>query len=103
MSKVDLNHVGEQEIVIEAKGKKRTCKLIVKDTTPPKAKAENMTIDIDGDLKAKELVTDIQDATDVKCSFEEKAGFIRKREKVSATVVLTDEGGNTAKFHQKSK
>lgn len=47
MSKVDLNHVGEQEIVIEAKGKKRTCKLIVKDTTPPKAKAENMTIDID--------------------------------------------------------
>ena len=102
MSKVDLNHVGEQEIVIEAKGKKRTCKLIVKDTTPPKAKAENMTIDIDGDLKAKELVTDIQDATDVKCSFEKKPD-LSKKGKVSATVVLTDEGGNTAKVSSEIK
>ena len=33
MSKVELNHVGEQEIVIKAKGKERKSKLIVQDTT----------------------------------------------------------------------
>lgn len=102
MSKVDLNHVGEQEIVIKAKGKERKSKLIVKDTTPPKAKAENITIDIDGKLKAKELVADIQDATDVKCSFEDKPD-LSKKGKVSAVVILTDEGGNTAKVQAEIK
>ena len=102
MSKVELNHVGEQEIVIKAKGKERKSKLIVQDTTPPKAKAENITIDIDGKLKAKELVTDIQDATDVKCSFEDKPD-LSKKGKVSAVVILTDEGGNTAKVQAEIK
>ena len=102
MSKVELNHVGEQEIVIKAKGKERKSKLIVQDTTPPKAKAENITIDIDGKLKAKELVTDIQDATDVKCSFEDKPD-LSKKGKVSAVVILTDEGGNIAKVQAEIK
>ena len=94
--------MGEQEIVIKAKGKERKSKLIVQDTTPPKAKAENITIDIDGKLKAKELVTDIQDATDVKCSFEDKPD-LSKKGKVSAVVILTDEGGNTAKVQAEIK
>lgn len=102
MSKVDLSHVGEQEIIIEAKGKKRVSKLIIQDTVAPKAKPENMMIDVDGELKAKELVTDIQDATDVKCSFEKKPD-LSKKGKVSTVVILTDEGGNTAKVSAEIK
>ena len=95
ISKVRLDHVGEQEIVLEVKGKKRKSRLIVEDTKAPKADPVPAVIDVDGKLKAKELVDNIEDATDVKCSFKKKPDLSEKGS-TSAVVILTDEGGNTA-------
>ncbi len=95
ISKVRLDHVGEQEIVLEVKGKERKSRLIVEDTKAPKADPASVVIDVDGKLKAKELVTNIEDATDVKCSFKKKPD-LSKKGSTSAVVILTDEGGNTA-------
>ncbi len=95
VTKVSLDHVGEQEIVLKVKGKERKSRLIVQDTVAPKAKASDAVVDIDGELKAKDLVKDIKDATDVTCSFKEKPD-LSKEGTVSATVILKDEGGNTA-------
>lgn len=95
ISKVRLDHVGEQEIVLEVKGKERKSRLIVEDTKAPKADPASVVIDVDGKLKAKELVENIEDATDVKCSFKKKPD-LSKKGSTSAVVVLTDEGGNTA-------
>lgn len=95
VSKLDLNHVAEYEIVLKAKGKERKSRLILQDTTAPKAEADPITVDVDGKLEAEELVKDIKDNTDVKCSFKENPD-LSKTGTVSAVVVLTDEGGNTA-------
>lgn len=102
MSGIDLNHVGEHEIILESKGKKRKCRMTVVDTKPPKAKAEALTIGIDGDLKPEELVTDIKDGTDVTCEFKEKPDLSQKGT-VTAVVVLTDEGGNKTEISAEIK
>lgn len=93
MSKIAMNHVGKQEIVLKARGKERKCQMTVKDTKAPKAEAVPATINLDGNLKAKELVKNIKDSTDVKCSFQEEPD-LSKEGTVPVTVVLTDEGGN---------
>lgn len=95
MTQVDTSHVGEQEVVIDADGRERTSTLSVVDTTAPTAQAETAKIDVDGDLSPDELVTDIEDATDVTCSFKEEPDLSQEGT-VPVTVVLTDEGGNTA-------
>ena len=52
-SDISLDHVGEQKVQIEAKGKVRESRLIVKDTKAPKAEAAgSVIIDVDGKLKA---------------------------------------------------
>lgn len=94
-SEIDTSHVGEQKVVIDAGGKERTSTLIVQDTKAPKAEPESAMIDIDGDLSPEELVTNIEDATDVSCSFKEEPD-LSKEATVPVTVILTDEGGNTA-------
>lgn len=94
LSKVSLNHVGEQEIVLKVKGKERKSRLIVKDTKPPKAEAGSTVIDVNGKVNAKELVKNIKDATDVRCSFKKKPD-LSKEGKVTANIIVTDEGGNT--------
>ena len=102
-SDISLDHVGEQKVQIEAKGKVRESRLIVKDTKAPKAEAAgSVIIDVDGKLKAKELVKNIKDATDVKCSYKKKPD-LSKKGKTSAVVLLTDEGGNTSEVESNIK
>ena len=102
VSEVDTSHVGEQKIVLKAKGKERTSTLIVEDTKAPKAKADPLTVDVDAKVEASELVTDIEDATDVTCSFQEQPN-LSKKGTVSAVVVLTDEGGNQSQVESEIK
>ena len=98
MSGIDLNHVGEHEITLKAKGKERTSTLIVEDTVAPKgeAQAEAVTVDLDGKVEASDLIASIDDVTDVKCTFKEEPDLSAEASDVPVTVVLTDEGGNTA-------
>ncbi len=98
MSGIDLNHVGEHEITLKAKGKERTSTLIVEDTVAPKgeAQAEAVTVDMNGKVDAADLIASIDDVTDVKCTFKEEPDLSAEASDVPVTVVLTDEGGNTA-------
>ena len=97
MSQIDTSHVGEQEIVLNANGNERTSTLVVQDTAAPTAEAQSSMIDIDGELSPDELVTNIEDATDVTCSFKEEPD-LSSEGTVPVTVVLTDEGGNTTEI-----
>lgn len=98
MSGIDLNHVGEHEITLKAKGKERTSTLIVEDTVAPKgeAQSEAVTVDMNGKVDAADLIASIDDVTDVKCTFKEEPDLSAEASDVPVTVVLTDEGGNTA-------
>lgn len=94
ISKVSLDHVGEREIILKVRGKERKSRLIVEDTKAPKAESASVVINVNEKLEAKDLVKNIQDATDVKCSFKEKPD-LSKAGKITAGITLTDEGGNT--------
>lgn len=102
MDEVDTGHVGEQKILLKANGKERTATLVVEDTKAPKAKADPMTVDVDGQVEASELVTEIEDQTDVTCSFQEKPDLSEKGT-VPVVVILTDEGGNQSQVESEIK
>lgn len=97
MSQIDMSHVGEHEITLKAKGKERTSTLKVVDTVAPtaEAKTEPVLIDLGGEGDASQLLASYVDATDVTCTFKEEPD-LSKTGIIPVTVVLTDEGGNTA-------
>lgn len=102
MSKLDLGHVGEQNVVLKVKNKERTCRMTVQDTIAPKAEAVTETVNVDGTLKPEELVKNIEDSTDVTCTFKEEPD-LSEAGSVEAVVILNDEGGNTAEVTAKIK
>lgn len=97
MSEIDMNHVGEHEITLKVKGKERTSTLVVVDTKAPKgeAKTDPVFANLNGEIDASEVLESIEDATDVTCTFKEEPDLSAEGV-VPVTVVLTDEGGNTA-------
>lgn len=102
MSQVDTSHVGEQEVQLNVNGKERTSTLVVQDTEAPKGEAETATVNIGGELSPDELVTNIEDNTDVTCSFKEEPDFSAEGT-VPVTVILTDEGGNTTEIESEAE
>ena len=96
MSEIDLGHVGEYEITLQAKGKERTSTLIVQDTVSPVAVAvsEPVTVATDSKADAALVIESVDDATDVEYTFKEKPD-LSSEGNVPVTVVVTDEGGNT--------
>ncbi len=97
MSEIDLGHVGEYEITLNAKGKEWTSTLVVEDTTAPEGTAvsEPLTVAVEGTVDASLLVESVDDATDVAYSFKEEPD-LSEAGTVAVIVVLTDEGGNTS-------
>lgn len=95
MSQIEFNHVGEHEITLNANGKERKSTLIIVDTKAPKGetKSDPVLIDLDGEIDASELVSSIDDETDVTCSFKNEPDLSSEGIK-DVTVVFTDEGGN---------
>lgn len=97
MSGIDMAHVGEYEIALKARGKERTSTLIIEDTKAPAVTAvgEAVNVPLNGKADASLLVESVDDATDVTYSFKEEPDLTKEGE-ISVTVVVTDEGGNTA-------
>ncbi len=102
MTQVDTSHVGEQEIQLNVNGKERTSTLSVQDTEAPKGEAETATVNVGGELSPDELVTNIEDNTDVTCSFKEEPDLSGVGT-VPVTIVLTDEGGNTTEIESEAE
>lgn len=93
ISAIEMNHVGKYEIVLEVKGKERKSTLIIEDTVAPTGEANPSTSATNVEMQPEELVTNIQDVTDVTCSFKTQPDLSQEGT-VSVVVVLTDEGGN---------
>ena len=83
-------------------GKERTSTLSVQDTEAPKGEAETATVNVGGELSPDELVTNIEDNTDVTCSFKEEPDLSGVGT-VPVTIVLTDEGGNTTEIESEAE
>lgn len=67
--------------------------MTIEDTKAPTAKANDVTVNKDGQIEANQFVTDIKDATKVDVSFKDKPDVSKDGES-EVTIVLTDEGKN---------
>ena len=93
-----LNHVGVYKVKIRIDDKKTcTTRLAVKDTVAPTASPNMITVRVNTSPAASLCVADIYDATDVTVSYRSKPDT-SKTGKLPVTLVLKDEGGNTAEI-----
>lgn len=93
-----LNHVGVYKVKIRIDDKKTcTTRLAVKDTVAPTASPNMITVRVNTSPAASLCVSDIVDATDVTVSYRSKPDM-SKTGKVPVTLLLKDEGGNTAEI-----
>jgi transglutaminase-like putative cysteine protease len=92
---VDTSRIGEVEINIEVNGRFCISKLIISDTVPPRGTAAERYMFLGNTVTAGDFVTDIIDATQVTCSFAAQPDFFKPGWQ-EVTVILTDEGFNTA-------
>lgn len=72
VSQINTGNIGSHEIVIKVGKKEYTSKLTIEDTKAPTAKANDVTVNKDGQIEANQFVTDIKDATKVDVSFKDK-------------------------------
>ena len=95
---IDFSKVGQMAFVIKAGSKEYTVQAEIKDTVAPKGEGVDHKIIAGNKLSASDFVKNIEDATEVTCSFEKEPDFLRVgREEM--TVVLTDCGNNTARVN----
>ncbi|MCL2157829.1 MAG: hypothetical protein FWH48_00305 [Oscillospiraceae bacterium] len=92
---IDTKKIGTEPIEIEIGAKKYAATLIIKDTTPPTASPAYAYIFGGSELTPEELVCDIEDMTNVTCSFAEPPDFSGYGWQ-EASILLADEGNNTA-------
>jgi len=100
ISIIDTKKIGAKEIELEADGKIYTSLLIIEDTIPPIGKPVERYVFNTAKLGADDFVTDIEDMTQVTCSFLSPPDLSRKGWQRIA-VALTDEGGNSANINVK--
>lgn len=93
ITKFDSKKAGAYDVVIRANGVLLTSQLIISDTTPPAAVSASKEIWFGETAEASDMVTDIADASSVKCYFKEEPDY----DKIGAQtvcVVLEDAYGN---------
>ncbi len=94
LAAIDTAKLGVHKVKIDCGGKILDCKVTVKDTVKPTAKAvDNAKLFIGIEPDANDLVTDIVDATEVTVSFKDKPD-VKNAGKKQVTVVLKDQAGN---------
>jgi len=92
-AKIDTKKIGSEKIEIEIGKKTYVSTLTIEDTIPPKGKPVDLYIFADSEISADDLVTEIEDETQVSCAFAALPDF-EKSGWQEVTVKLTDEGGN---------
>ncbi|MCL1858172.1 MAG: DUF5011 domain-containing protein [Oscillospiraceae bacterium] len=92
---IDTSKISSIEIEMEIGRKRFTSVLTIEDTIPPTGKPVELYIFENCEIKADELVNDIDDATQVTCSFDsDSEPDLTKPGRQDVTVILTDEGNN---------
>lgn len=95
-SKIDFKEIGTYAIKIKVEGKTYKSKLVIEDTTAPKATDNQKTGALGFKLNALSCVKDVEDATKVTAHFVKEPNW-NQSGKQSATVILKDEGNNETK------
>ena len=96
LSKIDFKEIGTYAIKIKVEGKTYESKLVIEDTTAPKATDNQKTGALGFKLNALSCVKDVEDATKVTAHFVKEPNW-NQSGKQSATVILKDEGNNETK------
>lgn len=91
---IDTSHVGTYEVQVTADGITVAASLVVEDTIPPKVTVEPVSGWVGKEIEPLAFARLIQDATEVTAAYGETADF-RSEGEGSATVIFTDEGGNS--------
>ncbi|MCL2159980.1 MAG: hypothetical protein FWH48_11280, partial [Oscillospiraceae bacterium] len=98
MSAINTSKIGDVKIELEIDGKKFTSLLSIEDTMPPKGNPVEQHIFKGNEIKPEDFVNDIEDATQVTCSFAAEPDVLKPGWQ-EITVSLTDEGGNLAEIN----
>ena len=94
---IDSAKPGEYHLKLWTGLSTQDCRVIVTDTVPPAAAPKTVCVAYGGTCEAKELVTDIEDETDVQVSFAREPDFTKfGRQEVK--VRLADAGGNSTEI-----
>ncbi len=98
VSQIDTKHVDTYEIDLEVNGHSYASELQIEDTVSPQGVVqENNAVPLNGAVSADDLVSDIEDETDVTVSFAEEPDLSEEGTQ-PVTIILTDEGGNQSDF-----
>lgn len=97
ITQIDTAVPGQYTVTLKAGRKEYTATLTIADTVAPTAEAVPVTIFSGDELSAADCVTDISDVTAVTAAFEGEPDLVSAGEK-TATVILTDMGGNETKI-----
>lgn len=97
ISEIDINSLGEYNIIVRVKRKEFESKLMIVDTVAPVGIAKELTVDEGIEIKAEDCVSDIQDATKVSVSFE-NVPDLSKEGAIKAVIILEDEAKNITKL-----
>ena len=91
---LDLSKVGQQSIVFAHGSKIETVTLTIEDTTPPTAKFQDVTADIDTVLTPEDFVVEISDLSETTVEFSQPLTPPDSYGDVSVRLVVTDASGN---------
>ena len=94
---LDVSQPTEYPVELRINNKIVASKIVVADTTPPKAMATDREIYLEQTLTAEDFVSDITDVSEVTCSFLRNPNFT-KVGATEVTIVLTDTYGNKSQY-----
>lgn len=97
---LDFTKPGTYPVVLKMGQRETKSAVKIEDTTPPAGKPANQYIFRGNEIKPEDFVTDIQDITQVTCSFA-AAPDILKPGRQEVTVILTDESKNSAEVNSR--
>ncbi len=93
LSTIDSKKPGDYPVELNVNGKMVTGTISIVDTTAPKATAATSTVWLGDTPQAKELVKNIEDASEVTVSYKETPNFTKAGE-LNLKLVLADSFGN---------
>ena len=94
ISQIDLNTVGEKEIVISYNGKEQTVKLNIVDTTPPKVTFQDLKKYTDYEINAEDFIIEKTDLSEMTVTVLEKPEDISNYGDYKIKISVKDAFGN---------
>ena len=94
ISQIDLNTVGEKEIVISYNGKEQTVKLNIVDTTPPKVTFQDLKKYTDYEINAEDFIVEKTDLSEMTVTVLEKPEDISNYGDYKIKISVKDAFGN---------